>query len=149
MSRIFHRSLARASALTLVALACAAAGATPALARGGNSGPGGGGGGGGDRPEVRAAGTCGKGASSSLRVRSRDGGLATEFEVHGRAGASWRVTIVHEWKVAWRGRRRTAGPSRSFSLEYRLPDFSGADVVSARAVGPRGVVCSASATLPG
>ncbi|MEA2148177.1 MAG: hypothetical protein QOD69_7 [Solirubrobacteraceae bacterium] len=150
MSHMSHRSLTRASALTLVALACVAAGATPALARGGNSGPGGGGGrGGGDRPEVRAGGTCGKGATSSLRVRSRDGGLETEFEVHGRAGASWRVTIVHEWKVAWRGRRRTAGPSHAFSLEYRLPDLSGADVVSARAVGPRGVVCSASATLPG
>jgi hypothetical protein len=148
MSRSSHRSLTRAAALTLLALACAVAGATPALARGANRGPGGGGGGG-DRPEVRAGGTCGKGATSSLRVRSRDGGLETEFEVHGRAGASWRVTIVHEWKVAWRGRRRTAGPSRSFTLEYRLPDLSGADVVSARAVGPRGVVCAASATLPG
>jgi hypothetical protein len=147
MAHNSHRSLTRASALTLVALACAAAGAAPALARGGDRGPGGGGGG--DKPEVRAGGTCGKGATSSLRVRSRDGGLETEFEVHGGAGASWRVTIVHEWKVAWRGRRRTAGPSRSFSLEYRLPDLSGADVVSARAVGPRGVVCAASATLPG
>lgn len=145
MSHLSFPSLARRSTLILATLACAAVSSAPApaLARGG------GGGGGGDRPEVRVAGTCGKGATSSLKVKSRDGGLETEFEVHGRAGASWRVTIVHEQQVAWRGRRRTAGPSRSFSLEYRLPDLSGADAVSARAIGPRGVVCSAAATLPG
>jgi hypothetical protein len=133
----------------LAVLGCLAVATTPALARGGGSGSGSGGGGGGDRPEVRAAGSCGAGATSSLKVKSRDGGLETEFEVHGRSVATWRVTIVHEYDVAWRGRRRTAGPSRSFSLQYRMPDLSGADRVTARAVGPRGVVCSASATLPG
>jgi hypothetical protein len=135
----------------VVVLALAVAGSTPAFARGG---PGGGGGGGGsgngraDRPEVRVAGSCGKGATSNLTVKSRDGGLESEFEVHGRAGARWRVTIVHEGEVAWRGSRITAGVSRSFSVGYRVPDYSGADVVTARAVGPRGVVCFASATMP-
>lgn len=131
--------ITRSCALTAGALACAGVASSPAPARGG----------GGGRPEVRVAGTCGKGASSSLKVKARDGGLETEFEVHGRPGATWRVTIVHERQVAWRGSRRMGGPSRSFGVVYRLPDFSGADLVSARAVGPRGVVCSASATLPG
>jgi hypothetical protein len=142
MSHVTFPNLARSCALILAVLASAAVSAAPALAKNGGRG-------GGDRPEVRVAGTCGKGASSSLKVKARDGGLETEFEVHGRAGARWRITIVHEWRVAWRGSRRTAGPSRSFSLEYRLPDLSGADTVSARAIGPRGVVCSAAATLPG
>jgi hypothetical protein len=140
------------SALALAVVALAAAGATPALARGGpgrGGGGDGGGGGGGDRPEVRVPGSCGTGASSSLKVKARDGGLETEFEVHGRRVARWRVTMVHEREVAWRGVRRTSGASRSFSVEYRLPDYSGADLVTARAVGPGGVVCSASATLPG
>ena len=133
--------MSRSFVLSLAVLACAAVSTAPAFAKDGGRGS--------DRPEVRVAGTCGPGATSSLKVKARDGGLETEFEVHGRSVATWRVTIVHEWDVAWRGRRRTAGPSRSFSLEYRLPNLSGADRVSARAVGPRGVVCSAAATLPG
>jgi hypothetical protein len=138
------RTVARIPGLTLAALALVAAGSAPALARGGP------GKGGGDRIEVRAVGTCGTGAASSLRLRSRDGAIQSEFEVHGRARPSnWRVTIVHERHVAWRGTRRTVGPRRSFSLEYGLPDYSGADLVMVRAIGPRGVVCSASATLPG
>jgi hypothetical protein len=155
------RTVVRTSTITVAVLALAAAGSTPAFARGGPGGGGGGGGGGSsggssgpgngraDLPEVRVPGSCGKGATSRLKVKTRDGGLETEFEVHGRARATWRVTIVHERWVAWRGTRHTAGPSRSFSVGYTVPDYSGADLVTARAVGPRGVVCSASATLPG
>jgi hypothetical protein len=130
----------RSLALVLTALAAAIAGAVPALARGG---PGGG------APEVRVAGTCGNGATSRLRVQARDSGLDTRFDVWGRASASWTVTLVHEHKIAWRGQRRATGPSHNFSFGYRLPDFSGADTVKARAVGPRGVACWASATIPG
>jgi hypothetical protein len=132
----------RSTALAATVLASAAAAATPAFARGGP------GRGGGDRPEVRVAGVCDAGASSKLRLRGRDGGIKMEFEVHGRSG-TWNVTIVHERNVAWRGKRRPSGPSRSFSVEYRLPDWEGADVVTARARGPRGGVCTATATLPG
>lgn len=136
------RNAARSAALAAAALASAAAAETPALARGGP------GRGGDDRTEVRVAGVCGKGASSVLRLRARTGAIQTDFEVHGRRGA-WAVTLVHERHVAWRGTRWPAGPSRSFSVGYRLPDWSGADVVTARAVGPRGGVCTATATLPG
>jgi hypothetical protein len=31
---------------------------------------------------------------------------------------------------------------------YRMPDYGAADVVTARATGPGGAVCVASATLP-
>ena len=96
---------------------------------------------------MRVAGTCGKGATSTLRVRARDGGLETEFKVWARSSASWSVTLVHERQIAWRGHRRTAGTAHYFRFGYRLPDFSGADAVTARAVGPRGLVCWASATL--
>jgi hypothetical protein len=131
--------------LALALLALALLGPASAFARGGG---GGGGGGGGSRPQVRVAGSCGRGATSSLQLKARDGGIEAEFEVHGRTGL-WRVAIVQEQRVAWRGRARTGGPSHSFSLGRRLGDYPGPDQVLARAVGPRGITCSAMATLPG
>ena len=127
-------------------LALVLAGPTAALAKGGG---GGGGGGGGDRPEVRVAGSCGRGATSKLKLKARDGVIEAEFEVHGRAGATWRVAFVQEARIVWRGRARTLGPSHSFSIERRISDYPGPDQVTARAVGPRGITCQATATLPG
>jgi hypothetical protein len=142
-------SLPLAIALALLVLAVLAP--VSALAKGGGNdgGGGGGGGGGGDRPEVRVAGTCGHGSSSTLKLKARDGGIEAEFEVHGRAGSSWRVVFVQERRTVWRGTARTGGTSRSFSVERRLGDYPGPDQVFARAVGPRGMTCQATATLPG
>jgi hypothetical protein len=130
--------------LALALLALALVGPASALARGG-----GGGGGGGNRPEVRVAGTCGHGATSTLKLKARDGGIEAEFEVHARTGSSWRVTFVQERRTVWRGHARTGGASHSFSVERRLGDYAGPDQVFARAVGPRGMTCQATATLPG
>jgi hypothetical protein len=137
-------------ALALALLALVVLGPVSAMAKGGgDDGGGGGGGGGGNRPEVRVVGACGHGASSSLKLKARDGGIEAEFEVHGRAGASWRVAFVQERRTVWRGRARTLGPSHSFSIERHLGDYAGPDQVFARAVGPRGMTCQATATLPG
>jgi len=141
-----HRAVFLSLAIATALLALVLAGPTAALAKGGG---GGGGGGGGDRPEVRVAGTCGRGATSNLKLKARDGVIEAEFEVHGRAGATWRVAFVQEARIVWRGRARTLGPSRSFSIERRLSDYPGSDQVTARAVGPRGITCQATATLPG
>jgi hypothetical protein len=140
------RSSAGPFAPVVAVLALAVAGTSPALAR--RERDGGGGGGDRGRSEVRVGGICGKGASSKLKLKSRDGQIEAEFEVHGRAGSAWRVTIVHEREVEYRGRRRITGASGSFDVSYRMPDYSGADAVTARAVGPRGLVCVAAATLP-
>src|SRR3954468_8436502 len=129
--------------IAIALLALAVIGPASALAKGG------GGGGGGDRPEVRVAGSCGRGASSTLKLKARDGGIEAEFEVHGRAGSTWRVAFVQERRTVWRGHARTAGASRSFSIERRLGDYPGPDQVFARAVGPDGTTCQATATLPG
>jgi hypothetical protein len=102
------------------------------------------------RAEIRAAGSCSARATSKLKLESRDGVIELEFEVdHNRTGALWRVAIVHERRVAWRGNARTSGPSGSFSVERRIADLSGADTVTARAWGPGGITCRATATLPG
>jgi hypothetical protein len=141
-----RRTAAFPLALVLALLALTLLGPASALAKGG----GGGGGGGGDtRPEVRVGGSCGRGASSTLKLKARDGGIEAEFEVHGRAGSLWRVAFVQERRTVWRGRARTVGASRSFSVERRLSDYPGPDQVFVRAIGPRGVTCQASATLPG
>lgn len=104
---------------------------------------------GGDRNEIRVTGVCGTGATSSVRLRQRDGGaIEVRFQVeHARSGQSWRVTLVRERRVVWRGRARTR--AGSFEVERRIPSLSGADQVTARAVGPRGLTCTASATLAG
>jgi hypothetical protein len=130
-------------ALLLALLALTLLGPASALARGG------GGGGGGDRPEVRVGGSCGRGASSTLKLKARDGGIEAEFEVHGRSRSAWSVAFVQERRTVWRGRARAAGVSHSFSIERRLGDYPGPDQVFARAVGPRGMTCQATATLPG
>jgi hypothetical protein len=137
-------------AIAIVLLALAVLGPAAALASGGDDGGSGSGrGGGDDRPEVRVAGSCGRGATSSLKLKARDGGIEAEFEVHGRAGAMWRVAFVQEQRTVWRGRARATSSSHSFSVERRLGDYPGPDQVFARAVGPRGVTCQATATLPG
>ena len=107
-------------------------------------------GGGGDdgRQEVRVAGTCGKGATARLRLRSRDGAIRAQLEIdHARSGQRWRVSLVQERRVVYRGSVRTS--AGQFEIERRLTDLPGADRVTARAVGPRGLTCVAAATLPG
>jgi hypothetical protein len=105
---------------------------------------------GGDRDVVRAAGTCGGGVRSEIKLKADDGGIEAEVEVHqARRGSSWRVTLSQEGRVVWRGTARAGRSSGAFTVERRLRDLAGADRVSVRASGPRGVACRASATLPG
>ena len=133
------------SVSSLVALVLALTALTPAAALA----KGGGGGGGSGRPEVRVAGTCGRGATSKLQVKARDGGLEIEFEVeHTRRNSAWSLVLVQEQRVAWRGRARTSVIG-AFSVGRRLADYPGPDQIVARAVGPRGLTCVATATLPG
>jgi len=117
----------------------AGAGAGPAFARDGGDD---------SRREARVSGTCGKGASSKLRLRSRDGRISVEFDVkRARRGERWRVVIVHERRVAWRGTVRTGRSGGSFRVRRTLRDYGGSDRVSVRAAGPGGLTCEASALL--
>ena len=119
------------AALTLVAAA------TPALAKGG------------DDNEVRKAGSCGSGATSKLKLKSDDGRIEAEFEVDRNVnGERWRVRFSRDGNVVARARPRTHAPSGSFSVERRLSDPDGADRITARGVGPSGLTCTATATLP-
>ena len=100
------------------------------------------------RGEVRVAGVCGSGATSKLRLKSEDDGIELRFEVdHSRAGVLWRVVLVHERRIAWKGAVRTTRPSGSFQVRRTVQDLAGADAVTARALGPGGLVCRAAAVL--
>ena len=102
----------------------------------------------GDR-EARVSARCAGGATTQLRVRSRDGSIRLEFELkRRRARESWRVVIVHEHRVAWRGTVRT-GDSGAFRVRRSLDDYEGVDRVTVRASGPRGLTCETSARLLG
>ena len=109
----------------------------------------GGSGGKSDRQEVRVAGKCGSGATSKLKLKNDDGAIEVEFEVdQNRSGPAWKVTIVRERKVVVRPSATTSGRSGSFSVERKISDLDGADLVTARGVGPKGLTCEATATLP-
>jgi hypothetical protein len=98
---------------------------------------------------VRVSGACGKGASSTLELKADDRAIEVRFELrHRRAGAAWSLAVVHERRVVWRGTRRMRSGG-SLGLRRSVPNFDGADAVTVRALGPRGVTCVASATLKG
>jgi len=119
-----------------ILLICIAVAAVPAIAQGKDGGP-----------EVRTSARCSGTTTADLRLRARDGGIRIRLEIdHSRAGA-WSVVLVHERKVAWKGRARIAASRDSFELERTVPDYPGNDSVTARATGPRGAVCQITAVI--
>jgi hypothetical protein len=97
--------------------------------------------------EVRVAGTCGRGARCSLRLSSDNGIIRIRFRVDSnREHSRWRVVLAREGRIVWRGKVRADGGG-SFKVVRRARDLRGADQVTARALGPRGLTCIATATL--
>jgi hypothetical protein len=98
--------------------------------------------------DVRVAADCGRGATSSLRVRARDDGIEVRIQLRETLGRGlWRITIVHENRVASRASARTTRSEDSFELQRTLRDLPGSDTVTVRAWGPNGLGCRATATL--
>jgi hypothetical protein len=86
------------------------------------------------------AGCGGEECSSALDLAPVHGRIRALFTVErAPVGPRWRLVVVHEGHVAWRGAGR-AGP-------FWLDDYAGADHVSIRATGPGGRICSAEDTL--
>jgi hypothetical protein len=98
--------------------------------------------------DVRAAGVCSKGVAAELRLKSGERGIELRFKLRQtQANSAWRVALVHERRVVWKGTLRTGRQSRSFELRRTLQDLPGDDTVTASAWGPRGLGCRATATL--
>ncbi len=103
-----------------------------------------------DDDDARVKGTCGRGVTSQLRLRAEDGAISVEFELDSnRGGRRWRLVLVHERRVVWRGRARTRSGSGSFRIRRSVPDFSGVDQVSVRASAPSGNTCQATTAVTG
>ena len=101
--------------------------------------------------DVRLAGHCTGGAASELRVRTRDEGeLRVDLTLRSRRSAQrWRVIVVHERRLAYRGTLRASRSSDRVTLRRTVPDLFGPDTVSLRASGGPGETCRATATLAG
>ena len=81
---------------------------------------------------------------------ARHGAIRVEFKLDTERGRqSWRVILVHERRVVWRGRARTRSGSRSFRIRRSIPDPDAADQVTVHASGPAGNTCDATALLTG
>lgn len=101
------------------------------------------------RDDARVEVSCGGGAEAELRAEADDGAIEIELRIDSRrSGERWRIALVHERRVAWRGSGRTRGGG-ALRIRRTLPDYAGADEVTARATGPRGVTCQATAQLSG
>ncbi len=105
--------------------------------------------GGGDRVEVREAGTCGRSSAIRLRLRAEDGRIRVDTTVRTARTGMWRLTVLHERRVVAKARVRATRAERGFEHRVVVPDWSGADAVSARAVSPAGETCTVSATVAG
>jgi hypothetical protein len=128
----------RLSISILIAAAIAAL-AVPAAA------PASGGGGGG----ISSAGKCTAASSSKIKVRPRDGRLEVEFEVdQNRNGVKWNVRLKDNSTVVFLGSAITKGPSGSFSIERKINDTAGSDVVTGIGRNPKsGERCVARVTV--
>lgn len=102
-----------------------------------------------DDRDVRVTRSCTAGSTVRLRVRERhDDLLRVDVDLRAtRRDTAWIVTVVHERRVALRATRRSTAGSRSLSVRVAIPDWPGRDTVTVRALGPRGEICRAVATL--
>ena len=98
--------------------------------------------------DVRVVAACSKGVAAELRLKSEEREIELRFKLRQTRGSSvWRVALVQERRVVWKGTLQTRRQSRSFELRRALQDLPGDDTVTASAWGPRGLGCRAIATL--
>ncbi len=99
--------------------------------------------------DVRVERRCTAASTVRLRVRTRDQDrLRVDLAVRTtRRGMRWTVVVVHERRLVLRTTRRTSRSSRALSIRLAIPEWDGRNTVSVRALGPRGEVCRASATI--
>jgi hypothetical protein len=68
------------------------------------------------------------------------GRISAHFTIdHAEPGPEWKLVVVHEGHVTWRGHGRPG--------LFWMDDYSGADHVTIRATGPEGRICTAEETL--
>jgi hypothetical protein len=121
----------RTSAAALVATVAASVAvgvATPAYAKGGGD-------------AVRTSKACSTG-TLKLKAKHDDGRIEVEAELDtNRNGQRWAIRILDNNVSAWKGAATTHAPSGSFSVEKRIANRAGTDVVKVRVARGK-TVCS-------
>jgi hypothetical protein len=113
-------------------LTLSVAGAAPAVAKDG---------------DVIRRGSCSGATDWKLKLSPEDGRIEVEYEVDSnRVGQSWKVKIVKNGNVIFRGTRTTRGASGSFEVRRVTSNPPGADTFRARATHA-GEVCTGRATF--
>jgi hypothetical protein len=86
---------------------------------------------------VAGCGSAAQAGSDCLRLDLHAGHGEIEARIRVEEPDDWRIVVVHDGHVAWRGKRR--GP---FAYTHRMRDYKGADHVMVRITGPGGKVCT-------
>jgi hypothetical protein len=98
--------------------------------------------------EVRRAGTCTGSSRAAIRLEADDGRIEIEVEIRTRSVTeAWRVVLLHERRVAFRGAVRPRSGGRTVRLRRTVPDWFGRDAIVVRATGPGVEICRAAATI--
>ena len=78
--------------------------------------------------DVIERGGCSDNSDWKLKISPEDGRLEVEFEVDQNVvGDDWRVRILHNGDVVFRGLRTTRGTSGSFTVRIVEDDLAGTD----------------------
>jgi hypothetical protein len=98
---------------------------------------------------VRNNGGCSGASTWKLKAKHDSGSIEVEAEVHGRAtGQVWHWVIKHNGSASAKGKAKTHGSSRSFSVSRRVTDLGGTDTVTLQATRPAtGEVCRGTVSL--
>jgi len=93
-------------------------------------------------------GKCGGGVQSKLSVwAEKERLIGAAFRLTGaEPGALWRVVVVHEGHITWRGKARV-GEDGTLNVKRQMDDYPGADRVAVRAYGPGGATCTKALQL--
>lgn len=99
--------------------------------------------------DVERHGSCGASSRWELDLEREGGRIKVDYEVDSNvAGERWRVRLVHDGDVFFRGVRETHGSDGSLEVERRTNDASGADRFVGKAVNRgTGEVCRGTAAI--
>jgi hypothetical protein len=94
---------------------------------------------GGGRPGVRAEGACSGPSHWKLKAKTDDGRIEVEAEVDTPSnGRAWNWQLTDRGAKVAAGKSVTHAPSGSFSVERRIGNRAGTDVITFKARAVRG-----------
>jgi hypothetical protein len=83
-----------------------------------------------------------------IGIGEGDSGIAVELRVRVRRPVfSWRLVLLHERRIVYRGTRRSIGSGYSLRYARRVPEWLGRQTVVARLATASGRTCRLEATI--